>query len=194
MNREDILKNDKELLEFYLKFKELYNILGDAFLERLNRFTSTNDLFFDRWDKAKKLNFGENTNIYDNSLVIGNVRVGKECWIGPNTILDGSGNLLIGDFCTISAGVQIYTHDNVKQTLSSKLLPIEHNSVEIGNNVYIAPNAVITKGVSIGNNVVIGAFAFVNKNIASNSIVVGQPAKVIGEVIYVENEIKYNYF
>ena len=194
MNREAILQNDKELLDFYSKFKKLYNIFGDAFLKDFNRLTSSNDLFFDRWEKAKKLNFGENTNIYDNSLVIGNVRVGKECWIGPNTILDGSGNLSIGDFCTISAGVQIYTHDNVKQTLSSKQLSIEHNSVNIGNNVYIAPNAVITKGVSIGNNVVIGAFALVNKNIASNNIAVGQPAKVIGEVMYVENEIKYNYF
>jgi acetyltransferase-like isoleucine patch superfamily enzyme len=39
----------------------------------------------------------------------------------------------------------------------------------IGNNVYIGPNSVISKGVIIGDNVIIGALSFVNSNIKSNS-------------------------
>src|SRR5688572_16453516 len=61
------------------------------------------DYLVDRWDKARVLGFGKGTNVYDSCLVIGDVKVGKDCWIGPFTILDGSGGLEIGDGCTISA-------------------------------------------------------------------------------------------
>ena len=186
---------DEELKELFKKFTRLYEALGNSFLEKLQRLPSLPDMVVDRWEKGKLLGFGEGSNIYDNSLVIGNVKVGKECWIGPNTILDGSGNLTIGDFCTVSAGVHIYTHDNVKQTLSSKKLIIERNPTQIGNNVYVGPHAVITRGVTIGNNVIIGSFAFVNKNIPNNAIVIGQPAKQIGIIENNENgEITYKYF
>ena len=121
--------------------------------------------------------------------------MGKECWIGPDTILDGSGELTIGDYCTVSAGVHIYTHDNVKQTISSKQLPIEREATYIGTNVYIGPHAVISKGVTVGNNVIIGTFAFVNKNIPDNAIVMGQPAKQVGVIQKSETgEIIYKYF
>lgn len=187
--------NEEEINELFLKFRKLYQDLGKNFLEKLQRLPSLPDMIVDRWEKGKLLGFGEGSNIYDSSLVIGNVKVGKECWIGPNTILDGSGNLVIGDYCTVSAGVHVYTHDNVKQTLSSKRLPIERMATYIGNNVYIGPNAVITKGVTIGNNVIIGSFAFVNKSIPDYAIVIGQPARQVGTVEKNESgEINYKYF
>jgi acetyltransferase-like isoleucine patch superfamily enzyme len=186
---------DEELSELFKKFTALYRVLGNSFLKNLQRLPSFPDMIVDRWEKGKMLGFGESSNIYDNSLVIGNVKVGKECWIGPNTILDGSGDLTIGDYCTISAGVHIYTHDNVKQTISSKKLPIDRKATQIGSNVYIGPYAVIVKGVVIGSNVIIGGFSFVNKNIADNSIVLGQPAKQVGIIEKTpEGEITYKYF
>lgn len=172
----------------------MYHLLGDGFLKDLQRLPPLSDMIVDRWEKAKILGFGEGTNIYDSSLVLGDVKVGKECWIGPNTILDGSGGLVLGNYCTISAGVHIYTHDNVKQTLSSKKLPIERKPINIGNNVYVGPNAVILKGVTIGNNIIIGAFAFVNKDIPDNTIVMGQPAKSVGTIQVLNNgEVIYKY-
>jgi acetyltransferase-like isoleucine patch superfamily enzyme len=125
---------------------------------------------------------------------LGEVMVGTNCWIGPFSIMDGSGGLQIGNYCTISAGVHIYTHDNVKQTLSSGSMPIERAPVKINNNVYLAPNVVVAKGVTIGPFCVVGANAFVNKDIPSHSIAVGQPAKVVGKVeINEKGEIKYTY-
>ncbi len=57
--------------------------------------------------------------MYDNVLVLGDVRVGRNTWIGPGCILDGSGGgLRIGDWCSISAGVQIYTHNTVNRSIS----------------------------------------------------------------------------
>ena len=194
MDRTSAFDDNEELRELYVNLKEIYNRLGNKFIKELDRLPPLPDLLVDRWQRAELLGFGKGTNIYDSSLVIGQVKIGSECWIGPNTILDGSGNLSIGDFCTISAGVQIYTHDNVKQTLSGKVMPIEREPVTIGNNVYIGPQAVITKGITIGNNVVIGSFSFVNKNIPGNSIVMGQPAQISGKVFLDnEGEIKFTY-
>lgn len=138
------------------------------------------DYLVDRWDKARLLGFGEGTNVYDSCLVLGDVTVGKDCWIGPYTILDGSGGLVIGDRCTISAGVHVYTHDNVAQTLSDA--PIERSPVRIGSRVYIGPHAIVTRGVTIGDRVVIGAQSLVNADVASGTKVAGTPARVLGTV------------
>lgn len=179
---------------FFEQLKEVHGQLDTSFLEEMNRSVSFGDVFVDRWERAKKLGFGEKTNIYDSSLVIGDVKVGSNCWIGPNTILDGSGSLEIGDYSTISAGVHLYTHDNVKSTLSSGKLPIERKKVYIGNNTYIAPNVIVAKGVNLGNYCIIAAGSFVNKSFPDYSIVAGVPAKQIGIVIMEEDSIKFEYF
>jgi acetyltransferase-like isoleucine patch superfamily enzyme len=140
------------------------------------------DYVEDRWARAAAMGFGEGSSIYDSSLVIGDVRVGVHVWIGPFTVLDGSGGLEIGDHCAISAGVQIYTHDTVKKTLSGGVDPIEKACVAIGPNCYIGPNAIIARGVVIGEGCVIGACSFVNKSLPPRMKAWGSPCRVIGPV------------
>lgn len=50
---------------------------------------------------------------------------------------------------------------------------------QIGNNVFIGWQAVVLPGVTIGDNVIIGAGAVVKSSIPSNSVAVGNPARVI---------------
>lgn len=150
---------------------------------KYNRTLSFGDYVVDRWEKALELGFGDGTSIYDSSLVFGDVRVGKSTWIGPFTILDGSGGgLVIGHHCAISAGVQIYTHDTVQSVLSGGKVAPERDATSIGSNCYIGPNTIITKGVSIGDGVVIGANSFVNKDIPSGSKAYGTPCRVVGRI------------
>lgn len=52
----------------------------------------------------------------------------------------------------------------------------------IGNNVFIGASSVILGNISIGDNVVIGACSFVNTDIPSNSLAVGNPARVIKQI------------
>lgn len=144
-----------------------------------HRVLPLNELFTDRWEKAKFLNFGKNTSIYDSSLVYGEVNIGENTWVGPFTILDGSGKLTIGSNCSISAGVQIYTHDTVKWATSGGIEAYEYDAVEIGNNCYIGPNVIIAKGVIMGDGCIVGANSYVNKSFGSGRKIAGNPAKEI---------------
>jgi acetyltransferase-like isoleucine patch superfamily enzyme len=137
------------------------------------------DYVVDRWEKAKALGFGEGASIYDSALVIGDVKVGAQTWIGPGVVLDGSGGLEIGAFCSISAGAQIYTHDTVEWAVSGGKAPPSRAPTRIGDRCYIGPNVVVAKGVSIGNGCVVGAGSVVLCDIPAGSKAVGAPARVI---------------
>ena len=127
------------------------------------RHVSLGDLIFSREDTARFYGFGEGTTCYNNVLIIGDVTVGKNCWIGPNVILDGSGGLYIGDNCTISSGAHIYSHNSIYKN------DIQHKPTKIENNVYIGPNAVIQMGVCIEQDSIVGALSFVNKNMGKGT-------------------------
>ncbi len=159
-----------------------------------NRSLPFEEELFDRWERAKFLGFGENTSIYQSSLVFGDVKIGKDTWIGPFTVLDGSGKLEIGDNCSISSGAQIYTHDSIDKRVSNHKGVIKREKTVIKNSCYIGPLSVIKKGITIGNNSIIGALSYVNKDVSPFTIVAGTPAKVVGKIKLTSNgNIEYLY-
>jgi acetyltransferase-like isoleucine patch superfamily enzyme len=102
--------------------------------------------------------------------------------------------LVIGDNCSISSGVQIYTHDTVKWALTGGKNRKQGSQVRIGNNCYIGPLSVISMGQKIGKCCVIGALSFVNSIIPPNSIVYGIPGKVVGKVRIKGKNVKFDYY
>jgi|SRR4051794_35223361 acetyltransferase-like isoleucine patch superfamily enzyme len=147
---------------------------------QFGRRVSVGDLLTERGENAAAYGFGEGTTMYDNVLVLGEVRVGKNTWIGPGCILDGSGGgLAIGDWCSISAGVQIYTHHTVKRSISLGKEPIEYAQTRIGSGVYIGPNTIIQMGVTVGEKAIIGASSFVNRDVPIGVTVFGCPARIV---------------
>jgi acetyltransferase-like isoleucine patch superfamily enzyme len=140
------------------------------------------ELVFDRWERASSLGFGPGSSIYHESYVYGEVTVGENTWIGPQTILDGSGGLTIGHHCSISAGVQIYSHDTVAWALSGGQAEPDRAPVAIGDCCHIGAGAIVLKGVTIGDHSVIGAGAVVNRDIPSHTVAAGVPCRPIGRV------------
>jgi acetyltransferase-like isoleucine patch superfamily enzyme len=150
---------------------------------RFHRTLPLGDYVVDRWEKARALGFGEGASIYDSSLVLGDVRVGRHTWIGPFTVLDGSGGLEIGDHCSISAGVQIYSHDTVAWALSGGEAQPERSPTRVGSRCYIGPNTVIARGVTIGDGCVVGANSLVLESIPAGSRAFGTPCRVTGPAV-----------
>lgn len=52
----------------------------------------------------------------------------------------------------------------------------------LGDNVWIGDGALVTKGVSIGDNSIVGAKAVVTKDVPANSVVAGNPARVVKQL------------
>ncbi|MDC0074588.1 acyltransferase [Alphaproteobacteria bacterium] len=182
---------NKDLLN---EIKKLYRENDEEIMEKFNRSLSFQDGMFDRWKRAERLGFGKGTSIYNSSLVFGNVEVKNDTWIGPNTLLDGSGGkITIGSNCSISAGVHIYTHDTVLWALSGGLKSKKFGSVDIGDCCYIGSQSVIRMGVTIDSRSVVAANSFVSSNVEKFSIVAGTPAKRIGRVEFNNDEVELKY-
>ena len=184
----------KQKSNFIATIQKAYLEIDKELQTNYQRSIPFQDSIMDRFERAKILNFGEKTSIYNSSFVFGNVRVGENTWIGPNTILDGSGDYLeIGDFCSISSGVQIYTHDTVMWAISGGKHASKKNRVKIGSFNHIGSLSIINHGVEIGNHCVIAANSFVNCNVSDRSIFGGTPAKKIGEVVGEKDNLILQY-
>ncbi len=176
--RETAAETGADAETLLIKLRALLREQRSSVNERWERTLPLGDYISDRWEKAQALGFAEGSSIYDSAHVFGKVTVGRNTWIGPFCVLDGSGGLSIGAFCSISAGVQIYTHDTVAWALSGGVQPPVHSPVQIGDRCYIGPNVVISRGVCIGDGCVIGANSFVNSDIPAGSKAWGSPARV----------------
>ena len=155
---------------------------------KFNRVLPFGDYISDRWEKARELGFGEGASIYDSAHVFGDVKVGKGTWVGPFTVLDGSGGgLQVGNNCSISAGVQIYTHDTVTWATSGGEVSATQAPTSIGNNCYLGPNVVIAMGVTLGDGCVVGAQSFVNRSFPAGSRIAGSPARLVSREPSKEN-------
>jgi maltose O-acetyltransferase len=111
-------------------------------------------------------------------LIKRGLKVGNNFQRMTNVTIDAAHcwHIEIGDNVTLAPGVHILAHD-----ASTKIFLgfTKVANVTIGNNVFIGAHSVILPGVTIGNNVIIGAGSVVNKNIESDSVAVGNPAKIV---------------
>lgn len=166
----------------------------DEMKQKYNRVLPSGELIYNRFDKAKDLKCGENSSIYDTCVVMGDVRIGDNVWVGPYTLLEGSNaELSIGNFVSIDAGVMIYTHDSTRYYVSGGKAPFSKGPVTIGDNTVIGTMTMIGCNVAIGNHCVVAAHSFVNKDVPDYSIVAGVPAKIIGKVILEEEGVRFEY-
>jgi len=170
-----------ELADDHARLQRLLRLLDRYQGERWERHVSAADSIVDRWERARQRGFGEGTSVYDSALILGDVRVGRDTWIGPGTILDGSGGLTIGDTCSISAGVQLYSHDTVLWAVSGGRAEAERQPTAIGSSTYVGPNAIVSMGVTVGSRCIVGASSLVRDDIPDGHVAWGTPARVVEE-------------
>ncbi|HVU15365.1 MAG TPA: biotin/lipoyl-containing protein [Candidatus Didemnitutus sp.] len=167
----------------YTQVEELLRALRRRLRAKYNRHVPLGTLLNDRWNVAKENGFGEGSNVYDECLILGDVRMGKKCWVGPFTILDGlNGTLTIGDYVDIGSGTHVYTHNTVERALTGHRAPLFGNSTSIGNCCFIAPHVTIAAGTRIGNHCFVAAGSYVEGSFPDYSFIQGNPAKLVGRV------------
>lgn len=100
-------------------------------------------------------------------------------YINAGTQIRCMERITIGDGCAIGRNVLIMDFDAHEITYEDGSMNRITAPIEIGKHVWIGAGATILKGVSIGDNAVIGAGSVVTRDVPANTIVAGNPARVI---------------
>ena len=136
-------------------------------------------------------NIGENTNVWQFSVVLPNAKIGNNCNVCANCFIEN--DVIIGNNVTIKCGVQIWDgiiiEDNVfigpNVTFTNDLYPRSKKYPEhfyktiVKKGASIGANSTILCGITIGENSMIGAGSVVTKNVNDNELWVGNPAKFV---------------
>jgi len=136
--------------------------------------------------------FGFELNTKKRIRHMGNVVIGKDCYIGANTTIDRAvlESTIIDDNCNLDNLIQIAHNVKIgKHAVIAAQVGIAGSTV-IGDFVKIGGQAGISGHLSIGNNVTIAAKSGVTKNIENNQVVAGFPAIDIKK--WKKNIIKIN--
>lgn len=110
-----------------------------------------------------------------------NIHVGNEFYAGYNCVILDIAEVRIGDNCMLGPNVGIYTAGHsiapVGRNKSGYAIP-----VKIGNDVWVGGSCVILAGVTIGDNSVVAAGSIVTKDVPANTVVAGNPARILKEI------------
>ena len=144
-------------------------------------------------DVASK-NIGENTRIWQFAVVLEGAAIGSNCNICAHTLIEN--DVSIGNNVTVKSGVYLWNgivlEDDVfvgpnatftnDKTPRSKQYPAEFLKTVVRKGASIGANATILPGIELGEYCMVGAGAVVTKNVPAKSIVVGNPARIVGEM------------
>lgn len=113
--------------------------------------------------KAGTISIGNQVQLQGTAIVAyQQVTIGDNVVFGPMvTIMDCSGHTLTG------------------RGQAGEIANLKPAPVRIGNHVWVGANAMILKGVEIGDNAIIGAGSVVYNSVPANTIVLGNPAKIV---------------
>jgi len=106
------------------------------------------------------------------------IRVGRNVFVNQNCTFYDLGGLDIGDDVMIGPNVSIITTGHPLEPSQRRAVTIGKRIV-IGRNVWIAAGATIIGGVTVGENAVVAAGSVVTKDVPPNTLVGGNPARVI---------------
>lgn len=116
------------------------------------------------FDAPEMMSIGDNVSINPYCYLAGEISIGNDVAIAHTTAIHSAN----------------HTWDDVYIPISYN--PIYSNKVIIENDVWIACNCVVLSGVKIGKRSVIAAGAIVTKSFENNSLIGGNPAKLIKNI------------
>ena len=108
------------------------------------------------------------------------MRIGKNCLINNVNFATEPYLIEIGDHVAVAAGTDFITHDGAVWCFREEFKNADvFGKIKIGNNVFIGNNCTILPNTTIGDNSIIGAGSTVRGQFPDNSVIIGNPAKVV---------------
>ncbi len=137
---------------------------------------------------------GEGTTIWQFVVVLPKARIGRDCNICSQVFIEN--DVVVGDRVTIKNGVQLWDGLRIEDDVfigpnvtftndrfpRSKSWPTSFPQTTVEKGASIGGGAVILPGVTIGEKAMVGAGAVVTRSVQSGTIVVGNPARMVGLV------------
>jgi acetyltransferase-like isoleucine patch superfamily enzyme len=105
-------------------------------------------------------------------------RIGRNVFVNQNCTFYDLGGIDIADDVMIGPNVNIITSGHPLES-SQRRSSVTAKPIAIGRNVWIAAGATIIGGVTIGENSVVAAGSVVTHDVPPNTLVGGNPARVI---------------
>lgn len=138
--------------------------------------------------EGKDPKIGEQTYVSQSAEVIGNVTVGKQCYIGPGAKIRGDyGSILIGNKTSIEENCVLHARPGETCEVGN-MVTVGHGSIL--HNCTVRDYAVIGMGAIVSDYAVVGVWSVVGEGcvvknkqvIEDRKIAVGVPARIAGEV------------
>jgi len=141
------------------------------------------------WEfEGKRPVIGEGTFVFPTADVIGEVVLGRGCYVGPGARVRGDyGRVVIGDGTAVEENVVVHARPE-DETRIGELVTLGHGCIihnaEIADRAVIGMGAIVSDWARVGRWAVVGEGAVVpnHQEIPEGGIAVGVPAKVIGQV------------
>ena len=143
----------------------------------------------------------ESAYIHSSAVIIGKVRIAEECSIWPNTTLRGDeGRIEVGARSNIQDGSTVHMTGGLSDTIIGERVTVGHSCIlhgcHIEDDCLIGMGAILLDNCIIGAGSIIGAGTLITqrKVIPPNSLVFGNPFKVVRQLSAVEQaQLQYSW-
>lgn len=121
------------------------------------------------------------------------MKIGENCHINTMSFSTEPYLIEIGNHVAIAAGTDFIAHDGAIWCFREELENADiFGKIKIGDNVFIGNNCTILPNTVVGNNCIVGAGSVVRGQFPDNSVILGNPAKVVlsmsmQKLLYIQN-------